>query len=940
MYENTRPRLLRPQFWCGFLFWFWNIVFICFMLFGFVPVVLPELFVAVRAEFIQPSFIGYGLGVTLVPVVATLVGFIWLRRDPVRLFALGYGIEAPLMMLLGLRFFLIRDMTLAVSFMLGTAVLGLLAYGWHLFMTQRMVELPRHTVLTAVWFFGLTLLLVVGLYLIVWLAFYVPPFVSFFGEIITELRNALPTWQDLRSLELGELRFIPFFIFGVVLFLLTGVLLIALPLVVTVLYARAWWRSAVAVRHWALVGGGLSLVVATWLGLFALTNQQPQQAAFEQLADKPKSLNEAEALLDKEKVIKDGLLNAYLAPFRYVSADGESDIIINAYAGEFELSTVETAQRLQARHDMLARPLLYRAVDDGNANSKQWGNQVFEVESAEAAALYQQYFDQSIIEAERETIVDAVGQTWNAERGRQAVQAVDDREVYLSHQEITVHERGDWAEIELYEVYENRTLNQQEVVYYFSLPETAVLTGVWLGNSDDRSQRFAYRVSPRGAAQEVYQSQVRIQYDPALLEQIGPTQYRLRVFPVEPMQWDDNLRRPSLEDGPPLHLWLTFNVLADGQMWPLPRLAEKFNVYWDRGSERLINGEVVRLDDETWLPEAIEAVAAMPLIPRRVDLNHGMSVVVEQPDTLATIAANAQLAVVLDRSRSMADYSLEVTNALAALDGLQVDVYQTASSVRPDPATRVTLGDKTLDEILYFGGQHPSELLAQFYELRGERRYDAVLVITDGAGYTLGPATLDLPTSDTPIWFVHLGGDMPIGYDDDTLEAIQSSGGGSVGTVEEALQRIANQAANGSIQLVDGLLWTVVPTEQFSSVHSDDDFAPFATRFLILSEMVRQRQNLDQLESLDELHALAVEHSVVTPYSSMIVLVTEAQHRLLDELEQGDDRFEREYEALGETETFNLNGVPEPHEWLLLLLSLALAIWYWRFGERVQPMEP
>jgi hypothetical protein len=66
-------------------------------------------------------------------------------------------------------------------------------------------------------------------------------------------------------------------------------------------------------------------------------------------------------------------------------------------------------------------------------------------------------------------------------------------------------------------------------VYYFSLPESAVITGVWLGDSPDRNQRYEYTVAPRGAAQAVYRNEVRRNMDPALVEQIGPRQYRLRV---------------------------------------------------------------------------------------------------------------------------------------------------------------------------------------------------------------------------------------------------------------------------------------------------------------------------------------------------------------------------------------------------------------------------
>lgn len=68
----------------------------------------------------------------------------------------------------------------------------------------------------------------------------------------------------------------------------------------------------------------------------------------------------------------------------------------------------------------------------------------------------------------------------------------------------------------------------------------AVLTGVWLGNSPDPNARFPFQVAPRGAAQAVYRNETRVIRDPALLEQIGPRQYRLRIFPILPVQtsWD------------------------------------------------------------------------------------------------------------------------------------------------------------------------------------------------------------------------------------------------------------------------------------------------------------------------------------------------------------------------------------------------------------------
>ena len=107
--------------------------------------------------------------------------------------------------------------------------------------------------------------------------------------------------------------------------------------------------------------------------------------------------------------------------------------------------------------------------------------------------------------------------------------------------------------------------------------------------------------------------------------------------------------------------------------------------------------------------------------------------------------------------------------------------------------------------------------------------------------------------------------------------------------------------------------------------------APGAARRLILAETQRQREALDQPETLDRLHALAQTYQLVSPYSSMIVLVTPSQQNLLEHLQQGADRYQREVESLADTTPSTplpLTGVPEPQEWLLIGLAVAMLLWY------------
>jgi putative PEP-CTERM system integral membrane protein len=454
--------------------------------------------------------------------------------------------------------------------------------------------------------------------------------------------------------------------------------------------------------------------------------------------------------------------------------------------------------------------------------------------------------------------------------------------------------------------------------------------------------------------------------DPALVEQIGPRQYRLRAYPVPPlmMNFDQNTGITRVSDAPELHLWLSWTEMAAGgaagDAWPLPQLAEKRNLYWDENTLRTVNGASFDVENDAWLPETLPAGEPITPVAHRSDLTNGQSVLAipaGQTD-LPALPDPLRLAVVLDRSRSMEPLAAEVAAALdtirEAAGSQPVDVYLTASPYRGEQPSLTTLDQLDPSSIVYFGGQNAGELLAQFEEQRLQfeeqrrgRTYDAALVISDGSGYELGENGAQISPPEMPVWLVHLGGELPLGYDDQTLEAIQASGGGVTGDIDSALARLAvsrssqySAASSPTADLLDGYLWLTLPTDEADSAlpagadvvtHAPGDpFTPLAARQAILAEMQRMHASLDQLENLDQLHALAVENSIVTPYSSMIVLVNFQQEQLLKDLSNLGDRYQREVEAIGETTTRSpvpLLGVPEPHEWLLLGLAAALLIY-------------
>ena len=441
--------------------------------------------------------------------------------------------------------------------------------------------------------------------------------------------------------------------------------------------------------------------------------------------------------------------------------------------------------------------------------------------------------------------------------------------------------------------------------------------------------------------------------DPALLEQVGPRQYRLRAFPipVNRLLFDEKLQGYKPDQ---MHLWLTYKVMAQPDGWALPHLTEKRNIYWTTATDRTYQGKKLTSSwwqplPNVWLPPALKMTRQSQPQQHSVDFASGYQTHVEPIAPSAYILPKGQrFAVVLDTSRSMAAHLAPMTEALTwlkanVLKANSADVYLTAaSSLKP-----TQLGDlrnidvSNLTALNFYGKLQLKEVLQQYSQLKGQlktnKSYDAVLVITDEGSYELSDDEAKLPAMIAPVLMVHLGNTLPPGYDDETLKVIQDSGGAVSTQIADLLQRSATQAklaqANPatSINVIDGYTWRSNPTLA-KTASTKEGFQALAARQLItgLSKTVK----LDRPEQLDAIHQIAKQSSIVTPYSSMIVLVNDQQREELKKAEQQKDRFDREVETGNEELTkpsnplsTDVSGVPEPEEWLLLSVGGVILLW-------------
>ncbi|MEG4214258.1 TIGR02921 family PEP-CTERM protein [Microcoleus sp. Pol14C6] len=935
------------------IFWVWNLTFLSIVYLGILPIIGLPLIMATIDGIIPVEFSLTMAATIAVPTVCTLIGARRFSKQPLQLMRWFYGVEAPLFLLCLLRLFLLRELTPASYQIIATIALCIAAFLVEMLYgylgkkenVQNVSDSPTSHKKQpgsfsligekqSAWLqLGChSLMLVVGIWAATLLMYYAVPVAlftlyGFFNVVIEFFKFTWVSafWDIFRYGEwIWGLIWIPL---SFILFGLTCSLFVVMPSLYGFLYihsGRKIWQSFAAQygKNKAIIG---SLgVIAAWLAIFAALQQQPQVEALKMLATPPANESSRETLLAKSDMIRSGLVNAYLSPYRYLSTVGENNHIYEIYKNTLNLPD-GAAQTVQNSYNFLMSPFLYQGSSA-------------DVEKAEK--LYGEFFDTELQQGDTEAVKHAVQSTSNREEAKAGLLNVNQEKVWLQSQEVTVKENGDWSDVQLYEVYKNQTPNLQEVFYYFSLPESAAVTGIWLGDTGDLKKRFVFTVSPRGAAQQVYNQQVRERVDPALLEQIGPKQYRLRAFPIPAK------REFTQTDGPTeMHLWLTYKVMRQPQGWAMPVLAEKRNIFWNQNTRRTIAGKEVKYSGkearETWLPPFLPAVAQQPLTAQQAVLPGGNII---SANSLAeanySLPQGKKLAVILDTSRSMTAQKKEVKQTFEWLKANgagknAVDLYVASAAGMP-PKFVEDVRNFDAAKVTFYGTIQLKDMLQQFAQLRGDKSYDTVFLVSDRHSYELSDDRQPKLSISAPLWTVHLGG-LPPGYDDATLKVIQDSGGGVATDMKEAIQRVATTAASAksTVSVVDGYVWSYAKTPPSkktaksaavaeSKNAGNEGFKPIAARQLITA--LSKQKSSNQLTQLDAMHAVAKNFKVVTPYSSMIVLVNDAQREQLKAAEAKNDRFDREVESGKEELTkpnnpLNVSGVPEPEEWLLLAVG-------------------
>lgn len=890
------------------IFAIWNVIFLTVYV-GILPLIGVPLVMATLAGDIPTEFSLTLVALVAVPSICTLVGCLNFAKRPGQLIRLFYGVEAPLVLLCLLRLFVIRELTPASTQILAT--LGVCIAAFFLELLHGYAQRQKSTA----WLQMLihSLMLLIGLYVSAVLLFYAVPVAVVIVQEFLKFGWATTLWQVL-TLDNFFLALLALLLWG-----FSATLFVIMPLAFAALYidsARRILTSFASQYGRKRSLAGAFAIGLAWLLIFISLQQQPQVQAFSLLANPATTDSNRQALLAKSNVIREGLVNAYLSNYRYLSSIKENNHIRAMYRSVFNLPEWQ-CQWLQQQYNQLMSPWLY------NGSSQ---------DSEKAEKLYAEFFDTPLQKAESRAVSHAVQSTYNQQEVKAGLLNINEKKVWLRSQQVTVAEHGDWADVELYEVYNNETPEVQEVFYSFSLPESAVISGLWLGDTSNLTKRFPFVVSPRGAAQKVYNSQVRRArpVDPALVEQVGPRHYRLRAFPIPPKT--SPLLANRTQQPTEMHLWLTYKVMRQDKGWAMPNLGEKRNIFWTNFSKRLRNGKVVVPEGDTWLEPFLAASRQAQPTLHQVNFSDGYSITAKPlTNRDYSLPKGKRFAVVLDSSRSMGNHLKELSQTLAWLQkpsfANDADLYITTAKGAA-PRRLDDIQQFKAKKIAFYGTIQPIEMVQQFNQLRGDTSYDAVLLVSDEGSYELSAKDGTYPAISAPLWMIHLG-DLPAAYEDTTIKAMQDSGGGVSRELPEVLQRIATKAALGesAVNVVDGYAWEMISSP--GSPVQEDGFQQLAARQLILG--LSKQIKLNQLDSLDAVHAIAKKSGIVTTYSSMLVLVNDEQRAALKRAEAESDRFNRKVENGKEELSKPTNplsvSVPEPSNiWIVGVSAIILLL--------------
>jgi len=463
------------------------------------------------------------------------------------------------------------------------------------------------------------------------------------------------------------------------------------------------------------------------------------------------------------------------------------------------------------------------------------------------------------------------------------------------------------AEVTITDSFSTFVDQDQEIVFEFSLPENAVITNLLLGPALQHQGQIA----PRGAAEQVYVEQVQRNIDPALLEQVGPRQYRLRVYPIPASNELAEIRRGESIEGEIQRVQFTYLVMRDTRGIPLPIYSEAFNILSTETiySANLDGKQVDMASNATHVSDE-QTISALCTSAQRIPMNLsqtftatlviGDDACISDVELLAA-TTNQKIQIFLDTSYKNRDGKLDVL--LTQLKNVPATFYA-------NNTVELTLhGESVAESVVLSGPQDiPSQAELLFFgqsDLRAAvgtiARDTDIVVLLSGMSLPGGEWKMLSPLVNKHLIILHTPGDIPsYGPSADTWFASAASLTVSTDVMHSLRASLLRKQTPATTYMNSGEYWYLQLEQNLSITGSSSSSsvvsAPSVHNSLLQKVAVRAyiTHLLKSSWSKDYVYQQAVSAGIVTPLSSYIALVNQAQQDRLNILSGDGDRYTSE----------------------------------------------
>jgi hypothetical protein len=471
---------------------------------------------------------------------------------------------------------------------------------------------------------------------------------------------------------------------------------------------------------------------------------------------------------------------------------------------------------------------------------------------------------------------------------------------------ITTQQEGKLALVTVTDTFMNLDFTDRETTTEFLLPTGSVVADLKLG----MNLEFPGLVAPRGAAKKTYEAEVRRRRDPALLQEIGPDQYRLNVFPV-----------PSNGQQKVQYSYIT-TLTPDG--FGLPTYVQRTGF-----KESATFTQTTILDGNAAQPDNNFMASNVPFC----DAQNGSVGSSQQSFIISSVAASTFYCTQPGKTTPLTDivgkkitFLLDVSvqnqksDAATRLSmflqenpqilGSNTVFLEQANTLTAEPIQLTTENyARVLQDIVWFGSGNFDTILANV-----PQDADAVFYISSNEfSSNTPPQNINTDTNAPPLYLIYPDYLEAPNWNPVVADALFGREVSANRSLAEAWVRFAALENSPEHEIAINPYWQVVPittsgtklgellpnTNSYTSSTIASDFPELYREYSDLFKQmtttargVNLRSPTDEtLQILDGLTKRAQNLHVVTPLTSMVALVNETQVDRLEQNSQADDRY-------------------------------------------------